>query len=141
MPQRRRDLRLRGSFWRRDAAEVLEAAEHGLDPPAMFVAAFVILDRALAVAPSGDHRDRALLTQGSPDAVRVVATVGNHPLHADSFADQQVGPFHIRRVAGRQDEAQWSPEDIDECVDLRCPAATRDANGIGPRPPLWMARP
>ena len=71
-----------------DAAEVLEAAEHGLDPPTVLLAAFVILDRALAVAPSGNHRDRALLTQGDPDAVCIIATVGDHPLHADGLADQ-----------------------------------------------------
>lgn len=119
-----------------NAAEVLQATEHGLDPPAVLVAALVKLDRALAVAPSGDHRDGALLTQGSPDAVRIVAPVCDHPLHADSLADQQVCALHIRRVAGRQDEAERPSEDIDERVALRCPAATRDANGIGPRPPF-----
>ena len=81
-------------------------------------------------------RDRALLTQGDPDAVCIIATVGDHPLHADDLANQQVRALHIRRVAGRQDEAQWSSENIDKRVDLRCPASTRDANGIGPRPPF-----
>lgn len=52
------------------------------------------------------------------------------------FADQQVCALHVRCIAGRQDEAEWSPEDIDKGVDLRRPAATRDANGIGPRPPF-----
>ena len=34
------------------AAEVFEAPEHGLDPPAFLLAAFVMLDRSLAVAPA-----------------------------------------------------------------------------------------
>lgn len=119
-----------------DAAEVLEAAEHGLDPPAIFVASFVILDRALAVASAGDDRDGALFAQGSPDAVGIVATVGDHPLHADGFADQQVRAFHVRRVARCQDEAKRPSEDIDKRMDLGRPAATRDANGIGSRPPF-----
>ena len=33
-------------------------------------------------------------------------------------------------------EGLGTAEDIDKGVDLRCPAATRDANGIGPRPPF-----
>ena len=100
----------------------------------------MVLDRKLAVASSGDDRDRALLAQGSPDAVRIVATVGDHPLHSSRFADQQVSAFHIRGIAGRQDKAEGPPEDIDKGVDLRCPAATRDANGIGPRPLLRPRR-
>lgn len=120
----------------RDAAEVLEAAEHGLDPPTILVAAVVILDWALSITTTGDHRDRALFAQGRPDTVGIVAAVGDHPLHADGLADQQVRALHIGRIAGRQDEAEWSPENIDKRVDLRRPATTRDANGIGPRPPF-----
>ena len=104
--------------------------------PAILVSALVILDRAFAVAPSGDRRNRAVLAQGGPGAVRIVAMVGDHPLHADGFADQQVCALHVRCIAGRQDEAEWSPEDVDKGVDLRRPAATRDANGISPRPPF-----
>jgi len=123
-----------------DAAQVLEAAEHDLDPPAILVSALVILERAFAVASFGYHRDRALLAQGGPDAVRVIATVGDHPLHADGFTDQQVCALHVRCIAGRQDEAEWSSQDIDKGVNLRGPAATRDANGIGPRPRLLRRR-
>lgn len=65
--------------------------------------------------------------------------LGDQPLHADSFTDQQVRALHVTCVAPRQDEAEWSPEDIDERVDIRRPAATRDANGIGP-PPLSRHR-
>lgn len=104
------------------------------------MAAFVTLDRAIAVAATGDHQDRSLITQDSPDAVRIIATVGDDTLHADRLADQQISPFHIRGVAGRQDEAKSSPEDIDKRVDLGRSAPARYANGICP-PPLWMARP
>ena len=104
-----------------DAPEVLEATEHRLDPPTGLVATLIVLDRSLAVASTWDDRDRALLAQGSP-----VATV----------SDQQVSAFHIRGIAGRQDDAKGPSEDIDKGVDLRRPAAKRDANGIGPRPPF-----
>lgn len=68
--------------------------------------------------------------------VRIVATVGDHPIHVDSFVDQQVSALHIRYISGRQDEAEWPPDDIDNGVYLRRPAATRDASGIGSRPPF-----
>ena len=44
---------------------------------------------------------------------RVVTTVG----------DLQVRAFDIGGVAGRQGEAEWSPEDIHKGMYLRCPAA------------------
>lgn len=112
-------------------------AEHSLAPPSVLVAAFVILDRALAVAATGDHRDRALLAQGGPDTVGIVAMVGGYPFHADGFADQQVSALHIRSIAGRQNKTERSPEDIDKGMDIGRPAATRDANdSIGPRVPF-----
>jgi hypothetical protein len=76
---------------------------------------FVILDGPLSVSATGDHRDRSLLAQGGTDAARVIAAVSDHPLHADGFADQQVRALHIRCVSGRQDEAEWSPEDSKRC--------------------------
>lgn len=97
---------------RGDPAEVLEPAQHGLDPPAILVAALVILDRAFAVA-----------------------AVGDHPLHAHSFADQQVSALHVGVLpeSGRGGEP---PQDVDKRVDLCRPAARRDANGIGSRAPF-----
>lgn len=47
-----------------DAAEVLDAAEHGLRAPAVPVAALVMLDRAFSVSATGDHGDCDLLAQG-----------------------------------------------------------------------------
>ena len=47
----------------RNASEVLEAAEHGLDEPAVPVTALVVLDRPLPVAPAGDDWVRALIAQ------------------------------------------------------------------------------
>lgn len=44
-----------------NAAEVLLAVGRVLDPSAVLVAAFVILDRALALTTTGDRRDRVLL--------------------------------------------------------------------------------
>lgn len=84
----------------------------------------------------GDDGDRALLAQCGPDAVGVVATVSDNPLHANGFTDQQVRAPRVGRVAGCQDEAKRPSEEINKGVDLGRPAATRDANGIGLRPPF-----
>ncbi len=141
MPRRQRGLRLTGSSWRVcrigwRCGGSLKATEHCLDPPAVLVAAFVILDRTLAIAPARDDGDRSLFAQSSPDAVCIVATISDHPFHADGVIHQQVRALHVRRVARCQDEAEWPSENIDKRVDLRCPATTRDANGIGLRPPF-----
>lgn len=69
-------------------------------------------------------------------ALGVVTTVGDHPLHAGGFADQQVRALHVRCIARRQDETERAPEDIDKRVDLCRPTAVLDANGIGSRPPF-----
>ena len=52
------------------------------------------------------------------------------------MSDEQIGTRHVRGVAGRQDEAERPSQNIDERVDLGGPATTRDANGIGFRPPF-----
>ena len=119
-----------------DTAEVLEAAEHCLDAPAVFVAAFVVLDWPLAVAPAGDDGDRTLVAQSGPESVGVVAAIGDQPLHAGGLADEQVGTLDVARVARRQDEAQGSAEEVDKGMDLRRPTAARDANGLGASPPF-----
>lgn len=89
-----------------------------------------MLDGTLAFASGGNHGDRSPLAQGGPYTVGVIAPVSDHPHHADGLADQQIRSLHIGGVAGRQDEAEWSPENIDKRVDLRRPATTRDTNGI-----------
>lgn len=57
----------------------MEASEHCFDLPAVFVAAFIILDRARAIATTGDYRDRALIVQGGANAVGILIAVGDHP--------------------------------------------------------------
>ncbi len=59
-----------------DPAKVIVAAEHSLDSPTVLVAALIILDRALAVATTEDHRDRALLAQGHHDPVGIINPAG-----------------------------------------------------------------
>jgi hypothetical protein len=110
--------------------------EHCLDAPAVLGAAFIVVDRAFAVAPAGNDRDRALVAQGAPEPVGIVAAVGDQPLHADGLAYEQVGTFDVARVTRRQDEAERPAEEVDEGVDLRRPTAARDANGLGASPPF-----
>jgi hypothetical protein len=61
----------------RDASEVLEAAEGGLDAPTILVAGFVVADRALAVASPRDDRGRPARLEGAPERVGVVSAVGD----------------------------------------------------------------
>jgi len=119
-----------------DAAEVLEAAEHRFDAPTLLVTLLIVTDRPLTVPASGYHRDRVLAPQGGSDAIGVIAPVGDEPLHACGMPDQLIGRLHVGGVAGRQDQAERPAENIDERVDLGRPAATRDANCVGFRPPF-----
>lgn len=66
-------------------------------------------DRAFAIAPTRDHRDHALMVQGTSDADRVVAPFGDHPLHADRFASQQVSPFTSDVLPGVKTERSGRP--------------------------------
>jgi len=119
-----------------NAAEILEATEHRLDAPAFLVACFIIADGTLAVLASGDYRYRVLATQRSSDAIGIVASIGDEPLHAGSVPDQLISGLHIRCIARREDEAERSAENIDERMDFRRATAARDANGIDFRPPF-----
>lgn len=80
-----------------------------------------MLDRVLAIVATEGHRYLAMLAQGCPDAVGIVAAVGNHPFHADDLADPRVRALHTGCVARLKDEAERSAEDIDKRLDLRCP--------------------
>lgn len=61
------------------------------------------------------------------------ATNGRVPASCRSLADQQVIPFHIRHVVGRQDEAKSSSEEIDERRDFDRSVHARNASTIGRR--------
>lgn len=56
-----------------DAAEALEATEHGLGEPAIAIAALVILERPLAVAFAGADRDSALFAQRRAKSIGVIS--------------------------------------------------------------------
>ena len=98
-----------------------------------------MFDFALAVLAARNDRDRLLVVQSGTKAVGIIAPVSNDPLHAHRVGDGQIGPLHVRGIAGRQDEADRSADNVDERMDLGGPATTRDANGIGSRPPFSPA--
>lgn len=141
-----RERRRRGSCGRaccsgfRCGGSPWTAAEHGLDAPAVLVAALIVLDGPLAVATTGDDGDRSLLAERRAQAVGVVSPVGDDALHAGGCVDQQLDALDVGGVARRQREAERPPEAVDERMDLRRPPATRDANGICPRPPPPLRR-
>ena len=64
---------------RGETAEILEAAEHRLDPPAVAIAPLVEADFALAGAGAGNDHLNALLAQVLAQPVGIVALVGDQP--------------------------------------------------------------
>lgn len=55
------------------AAEILEAAEHGLDASAVSVSFLVVVDFALTVPATRDHGDGVLAAQRGPKSIGIIA--------------------------------------------------------------------
>ena len=94
------------------------------------------MDGPFPAAPAGDDGDCTLIAQRRVKAIGVISAVRNAALHASGRTDERVGTLDVRCIARRQREPEWPPEEIDERMDLRRPAAARDANGIGLSPPF-----
>ncbi len=90
-----------------DAAEVLEAVDGGFDAPALAIAAFVMLDAALAGARAGDD---ALAAQCGAQPVRVVAPVGRQATDAAGRLGQhRRSGGHVAAVAGGEEKDAGRP--------------------------------
>ena len=91
----------------RDAAEVLEPAEHGLRAPAILVAPPVVADRALAGARARGHRHDTERAQVCPEPIGVVSLVGQQ---APDVARAIGGAFTkspVAAVSDSMDYDQW----------------------------------
>jgi hypothetical protein len=77
-----------------------------------------------------------MFSQRGTQAVGIVLAVSDEPFHADSLANEQVSTLDVGGVARCQRKAERSSKGVDERMDLRRPAAARDANGLGTSPPL-----
>jgi hypothetical protein len=62
------------------AAEVLEATEHGFNPPTVSVSTLVVTDRALPIDATRDDRRGSCLLQRGAEPARVVTAIGDQRL-------------------------------------------------------------
>lgn len=120
-----------------ETTEVLEAAEGGLDTPALAIAALVVADRPFAAALARDDGCDALLPQIGAQPVGVVAHVGGQAAETSwGFGQHVQGGTDVACVAGCQQEDAGASEDIGKGVDLGRLATARRADGLRFRPPL-----
>lgn len=87
------------------------------------VSLFVVADGSLPVAASRDDRDSASLTEQTAQAVGIVALVAEQLTHATGAFEEGGRGFDIADVARRQHQRIGTADDVDEGIDLRCPAA------------------
>ena len=113
-----------------DATEVLEAADRGLDPPALLVSLLVVADLDEPVLPARDDRLDATVTQLPSQGVGVVGAVGDEALAGADLGEQRVDAPDVAVMAGGQVDGDRSPEEVGGEVDLGGPSAARDANGL-----------
>lgn len=119
----------------RDTAEILQAAEHGLGAPAIFVAQLVVADRALAGACAGGYRHDAGRAQMSPKPIGVVALIGQKAPDAARSGSQHGGRRpHIAGIAWGEMDDGGAAEDVGQDMDLGGRPAARWTDSLIFRP-------
>ncbi len=101
-----------------DAAEVLEPAEGVFDPPAVAVAALVVLDGPLAVGPSWNDRNCVLVAELTAEAVGVVALVTDQARGRREPTEKARSNRDVAHLATGQMEHNGPPEEVRDHVDL-----------------------
>ena len=97
--------------------ELLDQADHDLDPGALLVRGPVGGAAAEATGVRRDHRHGAPLDHKGEDGVAVIAPITGHGAGREPF-EQRYGLWRIARLAGGQDEAQGVAEAVGEGVQL-----------------------
>ena len=120
-----------------DAAEVLEAADGGFDPPTLAVAAPVVADRDGSVAAAGDDRDGAGFAQAGAEPVGVVGAVGDQSAERTGSRHQVRGGANVGMMAGGQPQDDRPAEQVGDQVELRAATTAGYANGLILRGFFW----
>ena len=106
-----------------DASPVFQAPEHDLDPVSPFVAALVVLDGFVTGAPAGDAGLDALVSQGLPEPVRVIAAIAEQPLRLGQVVQQRCRARVVADLPGGHEEAQWAAVRVGDSMELGVHAA------------------
>ena len=102
-----------------DAAEVLEAAEYRLHPPAVAIAPLVEVDLAFAGTGARDDHADARLAQILAQPVGIVALVGDQAVYRAGRLGQHGGRgLHVAGVAGAEVDDARAADHVGEDVDL-----------------------
>jgi hypothetical protein len=118
------------------AAEVLEATEHGFNPPTVSVSTLVVTDRALPIDATRDDRRGFCLLQRGAEPARVVTAIGDQASEAYRRVHEIVSSPDVGGVARRELQRDGTAEEVTNRVDFGCSATTRDADGLRLRPPF-----
>src|SRR5690606_1256618 len=103
-------------------------AEHDLDAVTPLVSALVVFDGQRTGFATRNAGFDALLLEGVPEPVSVIATVGEHPLGFGQIVEQGRCTGVIADLAGRDEEAQRATVCISHGVQLRVHAALGPAD-------------
>ena len=121
---------------RGDAAVVLQAAKHHLDAPTLGIACAVVLDRSLAVAPTGNDRLGAGSLPVTTQVVGVATAVSDEALELSRRGDECGCGLDVGGVAGCQRECERPAKEVADGVDFGGAPAAADADGLRLRPPF-----
>ena len=124
---------------------MFELAEVSFDEVALAVERGI--DRALdfAVPLRRDVSAATLCGDEIDDGAGIVAAVGDEGWCRPQTIDQSLDGGLVGRLARRQDDPEWQPVLIDQCVDLGAQSSTRTADGVirtpfFPPAACWCAR-
>lgn len=100
------------------------------------VSLLIVADCAFAVAAARDHGCCSCLAERAAQVVGIVAFITQQVAHGPRALEQRGGGRHIADVAGCQRQRVGTADDIGECVDFGCPAASRTADRLARTPPF-----
>ena len=120
-----------------DAAKVLEAADGGLDPPALAVATLVVADRHGTVAAARNDGTGAGGAQAGAQAISIVGTVGDQATKGAGLGQQLRRGTDVGVMAGSEVQDDGASEQVGDQVDLGASPAPGYANGLILRRFFW----
>lgn len=97
---------------------------------------FVVGNRSLPIAPTGNDRHRAKIAEALSEGICVITLVGNQPFCAIEVVDQEFSSSHVADIARREPQGEWATYYIGEDVEFASLTAPRWADALRFRPPL-----